>query len=143
MHGMSGLQELAAIIGLAETAFRSISSLYSFLKDLEHAPKEIESLLSETLALNGTLSALLDALAGADSCIGSVAQRIGLPRAIDRCAEACNQLQVRLSRWTRAKDYSWVARVHFRRHKKAIEGVVADINVAKQTTILTVVVTQL
>lgn len=140
---MSGLQELAAIIGIAETAFRSISSLYCFLKDLEHAPKEIESLLSEAYALNGTLSALLEALASADICTRSVALRIGLPRAIERCGQACKQLETRLSRWIQVKDYSWVARVQIRRHKKEIESVVADINVAKQTTILTVVVTQL
>ena len=139
---MSGLQEIAAILGIAETGFRAISRLYEFVMDLQHAPLEIENIRLETSMLQRTLS-VLSSLAEEDVDVHRFARRIGLPCAVDRCGHACDRLYMDLTRWTQRGKHSWVARVQFRLHKKAIEGVMNDINVAKQTTILTVVVTQL
>lgn len=78
---MSGLQELAAIVGITEATFRSISFLYNFLKGLQHAPREIETLRDEAASLNQTLYTLLKAVAVADIDILTRARDIGLPKA--------------------------------------------------------------
>ena len=140
---MSGLQELAAIIGITEAAFRSISSLYSFVKDLQNAPREIQTLRDETSSLNQSLLTLLKAVSRADIDVQTIAGDIGLPNAIHRCGKACVQLQSQLHAWTQSGPDALLARLQFRRHKKDIQSVVTEINAAKQTAILTVVITQL
>lgn len=140
---MSGLQEIAAIIGITEAAFRSISSLYNFVKDLQNAPREIQILREETACLNQSLFTLLKAYSSADIDIQAIASDIGLPNAIHRCGKACAELQRKLHVWTQSVLDTWLAKLQFRRHKKDIRSVVAEIDAAKQTTILTVVITQL
>ena len=139
---MSGLQEVAAIVGIAEVSFRSILSLYEFVRELKHVPKEIERLRSEMSILTRSLSALSSFLV-ADSDAQSICQKIGLQEAIARCSEACRSLQEDLERWILPGGRTLRTKIQFRLHRKAIDAVLAQISFAKQTTILSVVVTQL
>ena len=139
---MSGLQEIAAIVGIAELSIRSISSLYEFVSSLKHVPKELRRLQSEISTLVQSFSAL-DYLDSADSETKAIVQRVGLPAAIASCGGACQALQQDLLKWTKAGQQSLTSRIQVRLHKKAIESLLAHIDFAKQTTILCVVITQL
>lgn len=139
---MSGLQEIAAILGIAESTFRSISKLYAFLAELKHVPFEIERLREETETLKRTLLSL-SFLQFADEDTRRLVQRIGLPATVGRCNVSCDKLYQYFHGPVSTDRFSWRFRFQFLRHKKAVEGVLAEIYVAKQTTILTIVVTQL
>jgi hypothetical protein len=139
---MSGLQEVSALIGVAEVAFRSISSLYGFVKDLKNVPVEFEGLQQETAILQQCLSELR-LLDGADEETRQTLKRIGLPQAVTHCGSACARLEKDLCKWTSYPTTSLRFKIHFKWKKKEIEGTITKIGLAKQTAILTVVITQL
>jgi len=89
------------------------------------------------------LFTLLKAVEAASIDVQTLACDIGLPNAVNRCGKACAHLRTSLDHWTRSDPHSWVGKFQFRRHKKEIQSVAAEISIARQTTILTVVVTQL
>jgi hypothetical protein len=139
---MSGLQEIAAVIGLTEVACRAISSLYDFIKDLQNAPLEIERIKAETATLDRTLR-YLSSLDTAHLELGDISQRTGLALAVNRCGDACDRLLRDLYRWTSNSKYTTLSRVQFRLHKSEIANVNSEISAAKQTTILALGVAQL
>ena len=139
---MSGFQEIAAIIGIAELSFRSISSLYDFVSGLKYVPKELERIQSETSILVQSLSAL-EFLSSADSDTHAIVERVGLPRAVANCGDACQTLHNALAKWNKPGQRSVASKVQYRLHRKTIDAVLAQISFAKQTTILCVVITQL
>jgi hypothetical protein len=139
---MSGFETIAAIIGVADVSFRCISSLYNAISDLQDVPKEIESLKNETAALQECLSQLAF-LEKADDETRAIIQKFGLPTAVTNCGQACGQLLNHISNWISSPKQSISAKIRFLTNKKKIRSVLDDINTAKQTTILTVVVTSL
>ncbi|KAH8676433.1 hypothetical protein BGZ60DRAFT_562108 [Tricladium varicosporioides] len=139
---MAGLQEVAAIIGVAEVAFRSISSLYDFFRNLKHVPKEIEAISRETRALQQCLSDL-GFLLHADKETHAAVRRTGLPQAITNCGEACTKLRGLLYKWTATSKYNLLARIQFQWDRRLIDNVISEIGNAKQTAILSVVITQM
>ncbi len=136
---MSGIQEIAAIIGLTEVAFRSISSLYDFIEDLRHATVELERIKAETSSLIETLL-ILSSRVDADTELQALSRQVGLAKAVYRCDQACDKLLRELSRWASG---STLARVQFRVHKRSVDSVISEIAATKQTTILTLGITQL
>ena len=139
---MSGLQEIAAVIGIADAAFRSICSLYDYARDLKNAPKEIKTILNETSTLRLCLEELR-ILNSADEEVQATVRRIGLRRAVVDCGDACAEIHIYLEKWVGAKTETLKARIHYRRHKKAIESAIDEIVIAKQTTILALLIVQL
>lgn len=139
---MSGLQEIAAIIGVAEVSFRSICSLYEFFKDLKNVPKEIEAIRGETFALQQCLSELRY-LQDVDEKIHAAVRRTGLSQAVTNCGEACAKLYELLYKWAATSKYNLLDRIQFRWDRKVINNVITQISNVKQTAILSVVVTQM
>lgn len=139
---MTGIQEVAAILGMAEVGLRSISCLYNLVKGLQNVPVEIETIRVEILTLDRTLS-MLASLTRTNDDLLQCADRVGLPDAVNRCGRACDRLRMELDSCAHYGKHSMFTRLQFRVHRKSIECVLADINIAKQTTTLTVVVTQL
>jgi len=139
---MSGLQDVAAIIGIAEASFRSISSLYDFLKSLKDIPKEVSFLEQETRVLQKCLAGL-DILKTADEQTRATVKHIGLPQAVENCALACSDLQKSLGKWAGSPTLNLRSKIQYRWHRKAIESVRTAIEAAKQTAILSIQITQL
>ena len=136
---MTGLQEIAAIVGLTEVAFRSIYSLYDFIEDLRHAPVELERIKAETSSLIETLL-ILSSHVDADTELQALSRQVGFAKAASRCDQACDKLLKELSRWASGTT---LARVQFRVHKKSVDSVISEIVATKRTTILTLGITQL
>ncbi|KAK5170527.1 uncharacterized protein LTR77_005115 [Saxophila tyrrhenica] len=139
---MSGLQEIAAIVGIADAGFRSISALYDFLSSLRTAPAEIATLRNHISTLQRTLS-VLSSVKGSNVRTQDLTRQVGLPHAIDSCGQACDKLRKDLERWTKSGSSNWKAQIQFRWHRKLVEAALAEIGHAKETTLLAVVVTQL
>lgn len=139
---MAGLQELAAVVGIAEVGCRSISMLYAFLKDLREVPREVENIRIETSTLDQILSTL-SRLASTNNDVLSFMDRVGLVQAVNRCGVACDRLRGCLPDPGQYESRRWLSRIQFRMHKKTLDATAAEISVAKQTAILSIVVTQL
>ena len=139
---MSGLQEIAAIVGIGESAFRSISALYNFLRSLHHAPADIANLQVQIAILEEILTAL-SAIEGLDGRTEELFEQIGLPQALYSCGQACNRLHNDLNKWTKSGKETWTTKIQFRWHRKSVDTTLAEIRSAKETTLLAVVVTQL
>lgn len=139
---MSGLQEVAAIIGIAELSLRSISALYDLVGELKTVPQEIARIQNESSTLTQSLLALEHIIADNGEA-KAIVQRIGLPTAIRNCGEACERLRDDIVRWTSSGGHSVRSKLQFRLHKKTIHNTLAQISFAKQTTILCVTITQL
>ena len=130
---MSGLQELAAIIG-TEFALRSISKLYAFVAELRIAPAEIERIQTETFILDQTLR-YLSSLDRAHLELRELSQSTDLALAVNRCGSSCDRLLYDLYRWTTTTRNTSLLRLRFRLHRRAINKVLVEIGTAKQTTI--------
>ncbi|KAH9873165.1 hypothetical protein J1614_005563 [Plenodomus biglobosus] len=139
---MSGLETIAALIGIADVSFRSISALYTAVQDIRSAPKEIESLAAELKVLRHCLLQLRF-LEKADSKTRAATRDFGLPTAIKLCGVACDKLHRNLPDCKSNRSPNLRSRVRFYFSKTEIRNVLENINCAKQTTILTVVTTQL
>lgn len=139
---MAGLQELAAVIGIAEVAFRAISSLYDFVKDLQDVPLEIERIKAETSTLDQTLR-YLSSLDATHIELCEISERTGLARAVNRCGAACDRLLRDLYRWTTNSRRNTISKIQFRLHRRAFQQVISEIDAAKQTTILALGVAQM
>jgi hypothetical protein len=139
---MAGLQEAAAVVGILELSFRSICTLYDFLKELKEVPQQIERLLSEVTALKNILAAL-EYLQRADLRTQAIIARFDTPAALGNCAHSCAILQSDIRKWTRSGHHSLRAKVQVRWHKKSIEARVSHIAETKQTTLLSIAALQL
>lgn len=141
---MSGLQEIAAIIGVAEVSIRGISRLHKLLKDLKNAPKEIETLREETSGLYQTLSALQGLIEKSNvDDIGPLAQELRLISSLNRCGQACTKLQSSLPPINATEARTLLGRVKSFRRKKSIENVVDEIQRTQKIVLLTISVTNL
>jgi hypothetical protein len=139
---MSGFETIAALIGVADVSVRSISALYNAIQDIRSAPKEIESLAAELHVLQQCLFQLRF-LEKADSNTRAATRDFGLPTAIRLCGEACAALHRHLPEPKSNRSLTLHSRIRFYFSKTEIRNVLENINSAKQTTILTVVTTQL
>ncbi|KAF4968890.1 hypothetical protein FSARC_3789 [Fusarium sarcochroum] len=138
---MSGPQDIAAILGLIELGFRSISTLYQFIQELRHIPTRIEQVKVEIRDLLTCLDELYF-IQAAEGNSGHIIERSGLGNAIDACGKACNELHALLSTWDPLQS-RFSAKLRYFLDKEAFDYLVEDIASRKQTTILAVVVTQL
>lgn len=139
---MSGIEGIGAIIGVADVACRSIFGLYNFVRTLKDAPLEVQGILRETSALQLCLTELR-VLETAGEETHAAIRRVGLSQVVNSCGEACGRLHNDLIKWKIHSSQTWNAKLQFRRHKKSIDSTLAEIGEAKQTAILTVLVTQL
>jgi hypothetical protein len=139
---MAGFESIAAILGVADVTFRSISSIYNLVQDQKQAPKEIEALRKEIRILQGSL-VRLESLDGADATIRATVKSIGLPEAITACGQSCEALERHLPKLILSRRVDFWARTRFVFHKREIQSVLNDINTAKITTILTLEVINL
>jgi len=128
---MSGISELAAIIGVADVGFRCISRLYDFLRDLESVPTEIEAIRRETYSLQHCLSEL-SYLKHVSDDLRQVVGNTCLPQLILGCGVACEKLQQHLTRWSVNKS-NFRSRIGFRWDRKVIDAVMSEIGSVKQT----------
>ena len=140
---MAALQEVGAVFGLAELAFRSISSLYEFLSSLKNCPKEVEKIRKEIETLFSSLIALKALITASPETLGTVLSRSGLEDAINDCGEACVKTHEALADWTKAGSEAIASRLRIRWHRESILGLISDISRTKQTTILAISVAQL
>jgi hypothetical protein len=139
---MSGA-EVAAYLGLVDVSIRGISSIHKAASDWKHAPKTIQGLAKESSTLQQTLSELAN-LQKVDGETVEIAERIGLTKAVTACEDHCTTLEEYISRWTSSTSkYRIKARLHYIFHRSELMGLLADIQTAKQTTILSVLVAQL
>lgn len=139
---MAGLQEAAAIFGIVDATFRSVSSLYEFLQDLKEVPQQIERLRKEVTTLKNVL-AVLEYLQRADPGTQEIAARFDTPAALSNCAHVCDILHSDFRRWSRSGQQSFRTKIQIRWHKKGIEAQVSHIAVAKQTALLSIAALQL
>lgn len=135
---MTGLESVAAALGIVDVGLRSVSLLYDSIKELRSAPKVIAGLKKEIEALGKCLTGLEELLKPADDSINALVQRFGLPEAVKSCADACNILHEYISKRATTQDLSIRARLHFLVRRKDIMEAVGDISTAKGTTTLTV-----
>jgi hypothetical protein len=139
---MSGLESVAAIIGITDAAFRSISLLYESFEDLKTAPREVQSLKRELGTLQHCLTQLKH-LSTRDEKALSVIKGFGLQEVLELCAQACEPLRAITRNWSTSVVQEWRLRFQFVLNKKEIQRARDNVNSAKQTTILAVVITQL
>jgi hypothetical protein len=139
---MSGFEGIGAILGIADVSFRCISALYSALSNLQDVPKEIRSLRNEIAVLQQCLEQL-KFLEQADDNTRAIVATLGLPAAVQDCAQACEDLLEQISFWTASPRQNIFARIRFLVNRNKIQSVLDNIRTTKQTTILTVVVTSL
>jgi hypothetical protein len=139
---MSGLEQIAAIVGLTEFGFRSIFSLYNAIKDLRNVPEEIESIQVEIGVLRQCLIEFQIQTADNEH-IAAAVKRFGFPRALEHCEQACAKLGANLHLWTVPNDRSWRKRIGYFVHKKETGEVLTTIRTAKETIILTIAGSQL
>ncbi|KAF2258887.1 hypothetical protein CC78DRAFT_621460 [Lojkania enalia] len=139
---MSGA-EVAAYIGLLDVSVRGISSINKAASDWKHAPRTIEALAKETLTLQRNLSELAK-LQRVNGETRAIAERIGLSRAVAACEDHCASLDKHFSQWKLSTSkYRIKARIHYISHRNELASLLAEIQSAKQTTILSVLVAQL
>ena len=139
---MSGLESVAAIIGITDTAFRSIFLLYECFEDLKTVPREVQSLKRELGSLQHCLTQL-KYLSTKDEKALSVIKGFGLQETLENCAEACEPLRAITEKWSTSVTQEWRLRLQFVVNKKEIQRARDNVSSAKQTTILAVVITQL
>ncbi|KAF1955324.1 hypothetical protein CC80DRAFT_493226 [Byssothecium circinans] len=139
---MSGA-EVAAYIGLLDISARGISSISKAASDWKHAPRTIEALAKETSTLQRNLSELAK-LQRANGETRAIAERIGLSGAVAACEDHCARLETHFSRWkSSTSKYRIKARFHYISHRSELASLLTEIQTAKQTTILSVLVAQL
>jgi hypothetical protein len=139
---MSGLETVAAILRIADVAFRSISSIYDIVQNQRGAPKEIEKLRTRVNILRNSLAGL-KFLEGANAAIHTTVKSIRLPEAFIACALSCEALEKHLPNLISSRKTDFFAKIKYAIHKKDTQNVLVDINTAKIRTILTLEVTSL
>lgn len=135
---MSGFQEVAAAIGVAEVALRSILKVYEFLCDLHDAPATIVRLSNELSELTGCFTALSSR--PLDRTAREALADLNLSQIISRCGTTCTKLQADLSHWAKSGQEHLYTRLRFRLNRSRIQGVTEQITVAKQTLTLAVTI---
>jgi hypothetical protein len=139
---MSGLETVAAVIGISDAALRAISLFYETIDDLKKAPRDIQVLKSEIGGLQECLLQL-KRLSTQDEKALSTIKNFGLRDIVDNCAGACETLRTAIQKWSGPGVNDLWSRFQFVLNKKDIEKARDITSNAKQTTILAVVITQL
>jgi Na+/phosphate symporter len=134
--------EVSAVLGIADISFRGISALYDFVKDLRNVPKEVERIKREICALQKCLTQL-SSLRLLDSESRAALHQVGLPEAVERCGKSCSELLALVQKRMTPGKSRVLAQLQYHFKKKDIESLLADLEVTKQTTVLTVVTTTL
>lgn len=140
---MTGLESLAAVLGIADVGLRSVSLLYDFIQELRSIPKVIARLKKEIKALGKCLVGLEELLKPAHDSINAIVQRFGLPEAVKSCADACSILHHYISKGGATQKLSIRARLHLLIRRKDIMGACDNVSTAKETATLTVTMTTL
>jgi hypothetical protein len=81
---MSGLEQIAAIVGLTDFGLRSVSLVYNAIKDLKNVPEEIEDIRVEIEILQQCLIQFQIQTADSDH-VATVVERFGLPTVLRHC----------------------------------------------------------
>ncbi|KAK3617419.1 hypothetical protein LTR56_025289 [Elasticomyces elasticus] len=133
----AGFSEIAAAIGVAELALRSISRIYEFVRYLKDVPESVARLSVELSELNSCLSELVSLETSARPT-RAVIQRLELSATVSRCGETCSCLEVQLRKWTQGGRETLVSRLRVRLNKTQIETAIQSITSTKETIILAV-----
>jgi len=134
----------AASIGVADVSVRSISACYQAVVEWKNAPKRIESITRELELLKSSITNLAALQKTGESNARSIGERIGIPQAVGICNDRCAQLEPYLSKWaTSPSKHRIRARLDYLLHRNDIESVLAEVQTAKITIILTVLITNL
>lgn len=138
----SGFQEIAAALGVAELALRSIFRVYEFLKYMKDAPESVARLCTELFELKSRLAelALLDV---AGSPIQALVRRLEISATVNRCGDICSSLESSLQIWTRGGRETLVSRFRVRCNKSQIEAAIQHIASTKDNIILAVSIASL
>lgn len=140
---MPGLEALAAALGIADLGLRSILFLYDSIKDLKSTPNVIAQLSNQLAALQKCLSSLQELLKTADERTHIEVKQFGLPETAKSCVETCNSLHKDIAKWVKNGKLSIVARIHFLIERRTMMAAMQDIKDARETTTLTVVMSNL
>ncbi|KAK3628664.1 hypothetical protein LTR56_018479 [Elasticomyces elasticus] len=133
---MSGLEVIAAVLGITDVALRSISTTYNTVKAVKDAPTTIAKLSRET----GAVIHILPGLEGLQDASGEtqeMVRRVGVAEAVNECGKSCASLNEDLVKWTKSGD-SLVAKLRFVSRKAQVERCCADMHTAKGTVVLAV-----
>jgi hypothetical protein len=139
---MSGLETAAAVIGVTDVAIKGIVGLYEFIDGLRDAPKRVQTIQQQTLALTQSLEGL-KFLDDASEEVKNEVKSIGLPTSVNECGAACDALRQDLEKWTKSGADKWWSRLDVLRHRKKIDYYLAKISTAKGTITVAVGVANL
>ncbi|KAK4892387.1 hypothetical protein LTR27_009043 [Elasticomyces elasticus] len=138
---MSGLEVIAAVVGISDVAIRSIFATYDFLKDVHEAPGAIKQVRVEAAAVINALPGL-DFLKNSNAEVQDLVKRVSLAEAVDQCGASCAGLNKDLEKWTKSGD-GLVGKLKFVRHKAQVEKCCTQLHRAKGTITLAVSIASL
>ncbi|KAK5728136.1 hypothetical protein LTR17_012144 [Elasticomyces elasticus] len=138
---MSGLEVVAAVVGITDVAVRSISTTYNTVKAVQDAPTAIAKLSRETEAVVRILPGL-KVLESASGHVQQLVKNVGLAEAVNECGRSCESLNGDLEKWTKSGD-RLVTKLRFVSHKARVERCCADVHTAKGTVVLAVSIASL
>ncbi|KAK3675342.1 hypothetical protein LTR78_004852 [Recurvomyces mirabilis] len=139
---MSGFQDVAAAIGLAELALRSISRIHEFVVYLKNVPESVERLRTELCQLDSCL-AELSTLHLYTTPAQAVVRRLDLSAVVIRCGDICADLETSLRKWTEGGPDTLASRLRVRFNKAQIEDAIQSIASARGAILLAVSITSL
>ncbi|KAK5724364.1 hypothetical protein LTR15_004409 [Elasticomyces elasticus] len=138
---MSGLEVVAAVVGVSDVAIRSILATHEFLKDVREAPEAIKQVRDGNAAVINALPGL-DFLKTSSTDVQDLVKRVGLADAVDQCGASCAGLNKDLEKWTKSGD-GLVGKLKFVRHKAQVEKCCTQLHRAKGTITLAVSIASL
>ncbi|KAK4893349.1 hypothetical protein LTR27_008245 [Elasticomyces elasticus] len=99
---MSGVGEIASVIGLTDVGVKGIHGLHNLIRDLRNVPDELRQLHGETASLQAKL-AQLDFLKGEDDNVSAEVAAVGIDAAIEACGMACENFRKQIQGWVRSE----------------------------------------
>lgn len=114
---MSGLESVAAIIGITDAAFRRISLLYKTFEDWKTVPREVQNLKRELSGLHHRLPQLRE-LNTTDEKTLSAIKGFELQEVLEWCTEACEPLRVVTQTSPASTSQDWRVRLQIILDKK-------------------------
>jgi hypothetical protein len=139
---MSGLETVAAVIGITDVAIKGIAGLCDFISDLRDAPQRVQTIQQQVSALTQSLQGL-QFLNDASEDVKKEVKTIGLPTSVNECGAACHALRQDLERWTKSGADKLSSRVDVLWHRKKIDHYLARIRTTTGTIIVAISVANL
>ncbi|KAK5692083.1 hypothetical protein LTR97_011256 [Elasticomyces elasticus] len=117
---MSGVGEIASIVGLTDVALKGVHGLYNLIRDLRNVPEELQGLYDETASLQDKI-ARLEFLKGKDQAVSAEVAAVGIDAAIEKCETACEDFRKRIQGWVKSESPTLRERVRVLMHKSEIK----------------------